>query len=92
MLRMPLFVRTLLVTGPPDEVAGAAAGHLDQLRELRAAGRLRAAGEFNDGDGYLEIFEAADLLEAQTIGQASPLVTEGLGAFMIREWSETQLD
>jgi uncharacterized protein YciI len=89
---MPLYVRTLLVTGPPEEVEVAARAHRAHLRELHAQGRLRAAGEFKHGDGFLEIFEAADLLEAQSIGEASPLVAEGLGAWMIREWTELDLD
>jgi uncharacterized protein YciI len=89
---MPLYVRTLLVTGPPEEVAVAARAHRAHLRELHARGKLRAAGEFKDGDGFLEIFEAADLHEAQSIGDASPLVAEGLGAWMIREWTELDMD
>jgi uncharacterized protein YciI len=85
---MPLYVRTLLVTGPPDEVEVASRAHREQMLDLRARGRLRAAGEFTNGDGFLDIFEAEDLLEAQAIGGSSPLVSEGLGAWMIREWKE----
>jgi uncharacterized protein YciI len=86
---MPLYVRTLLVTGPPDEVEVAARGHREHLRDLHVRGKLRAAGEFTSGDGFLEIFEAADLLEAQSIGEASPLVADGLGAWLLREWTES---
>ena len=89
---MPLYVRTLLVTGPPDEVAPAAEGHRAHLRELAGRGRLRAAGEFTGGDGFLEIFEATDLLEAQSIAGSSPLVTSGLGTWMVREWTELTFD
>jgi uncharacterized protein YciI len=89
---MPLYVRTLLVTGPPDEVAVAARDHREHLRDLRARGKLRVAGEFKNGEGFLEIFEAADLLEAQSIGGASPLVAEGLGTWMLREWVELDFD
>jgi uncharacterized protein YciI len=88
---MPFYVRTLLITGPVDEVEPARRGHEEHLRELRALGRLRAAGEFPDGDGYLEIFEAADRLEAERIAAASPLVSDGLGAWMLREWIELKL-
>ena len=88
---MPLYVRTLLVTGPPDEVAVAADRHREHLRDLHGRGRLRVAGEFKDGDGFLEIFEAADLHEAQRIAGSSPLVSEGLGTWMVREWSELEL-
>jgi uncharacterized protein YciI len=69
---MPLYVRTLLVTGPPDEVAVAARDHREHLRDLDARGKLRVAGEFKNGEGFLDVFEAEDLLEAQSIGGASP--------------------
>jgi uncharacterized protein YciI len=85
---MPLYVRTLLVTGPADEVAAAADRHREHLRDLHGRGSLRAAGEFKDGDGFLEIFEAEDLLAAQRIAGSSPLVSEGLGSWMVREWNE----
>ncbi len=89
---MPLYVRTLLVTGPPDEVEVAASGHREHLRELSARGKLRAAGEFKNGDGFLEIFEATDLVEARGVGEASPLVALGLGTWMLREWTELSFD
>ena len=85
---MPLFVRTLLVTGPPDQVAEAAERHREHVRQLRADGKLRAAGEFKNGDGFLEILEVADLLEAERVARTSPLIEEGLGTWMLREWVE----
>jgi uncharacterized protein YciI len=88
---MPLYVRTLLVTGPPDEVEPAAEAHKQHLRALAEAGRLRAAGEFTRGDGFLEIFDADDLHHAEEIARSSPLVAEGLGAWMLREWRELDL-
>jgi len=88
---MPLYVRTVLLTGPPEEADRLREGHLEQLRALRAAGRLRAAGALRGGEGFLEIFEAKDLLEAEEIARSSPLIEEGLGAFMLREWAEIEL-
>jgi len=88
---MPFYVRTVLVTGPPEQVERAAQGHLEHLRELRDQGKLRAAGEFNDGDGFLEIFEAVDLLEANRIAESSPLIALGLGSWLLREWTELEL-
>lgn len=88
---MPLYVRTLLATGPPEEVAAAATRHREHLRELGAAGRIRAAGEFPNGDGFLEIFEAGDRLEAESIAGSSPLIAEGLGTWMLREWIELDM-
>ncbi len=86
---MPLYVRTLLVTGPADEVQAASEKHREHLRDLHARGKLRAAGEFKNGEGFLEIFDARDLMDAQSIAGASPLVSEGLGTWMLREWTET---
>jgi uncharacterized protein YciI len=88
---MPLWVRTILVTAIPDDVEAAAEGHREHLRQLRGAGRLRSAGEFSKGDGFLDIYEAKDLHEAEDIARSSPLVEEGLGAWIIREWKEIDL-
>jgi hypothetical protein len=46
---------------------------------------------FRHGDGFLDIFEAKDLLEAEGIARSSPLVEEGLATWMLREWSELEL-
>jgi uncharacterized protein YciI len=85
---MPLYTRTLLIVGPPEEAEAASVRHREHLRDLHGRGKLRAAGAFANGDGFLEIFEAADLREAQAIAEASPLVSEGLGTWMLREWDE----
>jgi len=88
---MPYFVRTILVTGSADDVEPARRDHLDHLARLSAAGKIRAAGAFSRGDGYLEIFEAKDLYEAEEIARSSPLVELGLGTWMLREWTEIRL-
>ena len=88
---MALYVRTLVLTGPPAEVDAALPGHLDHLRALRDAGKLRVAGAFPNGGGFLEIFDAKDLLEAEQIARSSPLVEEGLGAWTVRKWEEIEL-
>ncbi len=88
---MPLWVRTILLTGPLDEVQKAIPGHYEHLRGLAARGRLRAAGAFKRGEGFLEIFEADDLYEAEAVARQSPLVEEGLGSWMVREWTELAL-
>jgi len=85
---VPLFARTILITGPAEDAEPVSAQHLEHLAQLSREGRLRAAGRFNAGDGFLEIFEAADLKEAQRIGESSPLISEGLGTWMMREWTE----
>jgi uncharacterized protein YciI len=80
----------MLITGLPEEVAPVARRHKEHLRELHEAGRLKAAGEFKDGDGFLEIFEAADRREAESIAAASPLIEAGLATWMLREWTEIE--
>jgi len=85
---MPHFVRTILVTGPEEEVGPARDAHVEHVRELRAAGKIRAAGAFARGDGFLEIFQAKDLHEAEAIARSSPIVEQGLGTWMLREWEE----
>ena len=89
---MPLYATTLLVTGPPGEADAAWERHRAHLRELHAQGKLRAAGEFPNRDGFLQLFEATDLLEAERIARSSPLVEAGLGTWMLREWIELELD
>ena len=88
---MPYFARTILVTGSKDDVDPARRDHLAHLAQLAAAGKIRAAESFSRGDGYLEIFEAKDLYEAEAIARSSPLVELGLGTWMLREWEETPL-
>jgi len=88
---MPCFVRTILVTGAGDDVDPVRRDHLAHLERLAAAGKLRAAGAFARGDGYLEIFEAKDLYEAEAIARSSPLIELGLGTWMLREWEEIPL-
>ena len=85
---MPLFVRTILVTGSPGDVDPVRHDHLAHVTGLAAVGKIRAAGSFSRGDGYLEIFEAKDLYEAEEIARSSPLVEQGLGTWMVREWVE----
>jgi uncharacterized protein YciI len=88
---MPLWVRTVLVTGPVDEVRDASDAHVEHLRSLQTRGKLRAAGRLGNEDGFLEIFEATDRKEAEEIARSSPLVEDGLGAWMLRRWDEIEL-
>ena len=83
---MPLFVRTILITASQASVERAAEEHEQHLFDLRRRGKLHTAGRLGNGDGYLEIIEAADLLEADEITRSSPLVELGLGSWTLREW------
>ena len=88
---MPLWVRTVLVTGPEPDVETARREHVEHLRRLADEGKLRAAGAFAKGEGFLEIFEADDLHAAEAIARSSPLVEMGLGTWMLRRWEELAL-
>ncbi|HXV77273.1 MAG TPA: YciI family protein [Candidatus Polarisedimenticolaceae bacterium] len=89
---MPLWVRTLLVTALPAEAEPLLDAHRLHLRELQRAGKLRIAGEFPGGDGFLEIFEADDRREAETIAARSPLVEAGQASWLLRRWDELTFD
>ena len=87
---MPQYLRLLMVCGPPDEVSVAARGHAEQLDRLREEGRLRLAGDFTNGDGFVEILDVEDLHEAERLTRASPLVERGLASWFLREWCERE--
>ncbi|HEX6852765.1 MAG TPA: YciI family protein [Candidatus Polarisedimenticolaceae bacterium] len=87
---MTLWARTIVVTALPADAAPAIERHVEHLRALRREGRLRVAGSFRNDDGFLDIFEAKDLLEAEALARSSPLVEEGLCAWTVREWREIE--
>jgi len=84
---MPLWARTLLFTAAAEQVEDAARRHREHLHVLARQGKIRCAGELG-GDGFLEIFEARDRREAEEIARSSPIVEDGLGAWILREWTE----
>jgi uncharacterized protein YciI len=85
---MPLYVRIVQITGLPEDVERARLEHEAHVEELGGAGRLRAAGEFPGGEGYLEIFEARDRLDAERTAGDSELVRGGHATWILREWVE----
>ena len=85
---MPQYLRLLMVSGPPEQVDEALKTHAKHLDALREAGKLRLAGSFVNGDGYCEILEVADRMEAERLTRESPLVAAGLVSWILREWHE----
>jgi len=83
---MARYVRIVRITATPDVASEAIEGHRRQVESLKRDGRLHSAGAFRDGDGFIEVFEAADLLDADAVARASPLVHDGLAAWLVREW------
>jgi uncharacterized protein YciI len=89
---MGLWLRMVLVTGLPEEVSPLFEAHRDHLRALRGAGKLRVAGELGRGDGFFDLFEAVDRHDAEAVTRESPLVEAGQATWMLREWTEVELD
>lgn len=87
---MPLYVLTLLCSGPVDEVRDVSAAHRDHLAELRGQGKLRFAVELAHGEGFVEVLDVADRREAEASAHAAPLVEAGLAAWMLRECREVE--
>ena len=85
---MSLFVMTLLATGPAGEVRAASALHREHLKQLAARGKLRLALELRDGEGFVEVYEVRDRIEGEAVAQASPLVEQGLAAWILRPCEE----
>ncbi|NIL99664.1 MAG: hypothetical protein GTN89_01590 [Acidobacteria bacterium] len=85
---MPLYLRLLMVSGPPGEVDAAAKRHAEQFDRLRADGKLRLSGTFVNGDGYFEILEVKDRHEAEQLTRECPLVERGLASVVLREFEQ----
>ncbi|MCP3978356.1 MAG: hypothetical protein GY716_03350 [bacterium] len=87
---MPLYVLTILVTGPPEQVSAAAAEQRERLRDLHRGGKISLAGEFANDDGFLQILDVADRHEAEALTRDLPLVRAGLASWMLREWKRAE--
>jgi uncharacterized protein YciI len=77
------WVRILTITAAADEASAAVAGHRDHVLRLRGEGRLVASYALADETGFVDVFRAADLWEAQSVASSSPLVARGLGAWQL---------
>lgn len=88
---MTYWARTILITASGEGLEAAIEGHLGRLRDLRARNRLLFAGRLSQGDGFLEVYEAADRVEAEAVGRDTPLVEDGLATWMIRQWEPIDL-
>lgn len=76
---MPLFV--IIGHDAPDGPAKRPAvrpAHLEHLRPLSEAGRVKLAGPFTDQTGSLIVIEATDLAEVWSLVAKDPYVMEGV--------------
>lgn len=85
---MGLWLRWIRITAKEVDAAPGVEAHRAHVETLRAEARLRFAAALSHGDGFVEIFEARDKLEARSIAEASPLVERGLAAWTLRELHE----
>lgn len=85
---MATWIRTIVLTAGDADCEAAVAEHMDHLAVLHAAGRLRVAGELGNKAGFVDVFEAKDLREAEATAALSPLVSLGLGAWSLRPWRD----
>lgn len=82
---MPLYLRLILITGPPGEVQAAERAHAEEVERLRTQGKLRASGRLRRDEGFCEVIETADLHEAESLARANPLIAAGLASWILRE-------
>ncbi len=85
---MATWIRTIVLTAAESDCEAAILEHKAHLAALSAAGRLRVAGELGNGAGFVDVFEANDLREAEATAALSPLVSLGLGAWTLRPWRD----
>ena len=82
---MPLYLRLILITGPPGEFPAAERAHVEEVEQLRERGKLRGAGRLRRDEGFFEVIETADLHEAESLARANPLIAAGLASWILRE-------
>ena len=85
---MPLYVKTFHSTAAPDAFENVMPDMMAYLGELKASGKLKHSGPFADFSGGVDIFEAENQEEATKIAAKDPLVTNNLGTYELKEWSD----
>jgi uncharacterized protein YciI len=85
---MPLYIKLFQSTAAPDAVEKIMPDMMAYLAELKGSGKLKHSGPFADFSGGLDIFEVADEKEAMEIAEKDPLVSNNLGTYILKEWSD----
>ena len=85
---MPPYLRTVLLTGPREDLDAAMPDYLDYLAAMRERGELRLAGAFARDDGFFELLELKDRRAADASSGEHPLIQLGLVSWSIRAWTE----
>jgi uncharacterized protein YciI len=85
---MPLFIKIFNSTAAPEAFERVMPDLMAYLKELKESGRLKHSGPFADFSGGVDIFEAESFQEADEIASKDPLVTNNLGSYSLKEWSD----
>ena len=80
------------ITATAGDTANAIRGHRAQVEQLHEQGRLVWSAAFDNDDGFVEAFRARDRHEAEALAAGSPLVSEGLSAWMLRPLAAVRPD
>lgn len=71
-----------------EKVQAARPAHREYLRGLLDAGKLAAAGPFNDGSGALIVYETANAEDAEALVKGDPFFTAGVFVrWQLRAWT-----
>ena len=82
---MAWFLRSLLVTGAPEEVEALVPAYREELARLAHTGRLAAHGSMARGAGFFAVLRVTDRHEAEGLTRGNPLVEAGLVSWSLRE-------
>lgn len=85
---MPLYVKIFHSTAQPEAFESVMPDMMAYLGELKASGKLKHSGPYADFSGGLDIFEAESQEEATKIASRDPLVSNNLGTFELKEWTD----
>jgi uncharacterized protein YciI len=85
---MPLYLKVFNSTAQPEDIEKVMPDMMAYLSELKASGKLIHSGPFSDFSGGVDIFEAENQQAAEAIASKDPLVSNKLGTFMLKEWTD----
>jgi uncharacterized protein len=85
---MPLYVKIFHSTAAPSAFENVMPDMMAYLAQLKGTGKLKSSGPFGDFSGGLDIYEADNLDEAKKIAEEDPLVSNQLGTYELKEWSD----
>ena len=85
---MPLYTKIFHSTAEPSAFETVMPDMMAYLAKLKGSGKLKHSGPFGDFSGGLDIYEAENHEEATKIAEEDPLVSNNLGTYELKEWSD----